>query len=137
MASQLRWGIPSTAGITKALLFALRGAPRSHLVAVANRDSGRARDCVAARGIPPVYRSYEELLADPNIDMVYIPLPHKRHAEGAVKAAPAGKHALVEQPLVTSRADLDAIEAAARDNHVVISRPSCRCTRCRPAWCWR
>jgi len=53
MASQLRWGIPSTAGITKALLFALRGAPRSHLVAVANRDSGRARDCVAARGIPP------------------------------------------------------------------------------------
>ena len=88
-------------------------------------------------GHPPVYRSYEELLADPNIDMVYIPLPHKRHAEGAVKAAPAGKHALVEQPLVTSRADLDAIEAAARDNYVVISRPSCRCTRCRPAWCWR
>lgn len=120
MPDKLRWGILSTAGITEAMIFALRGAPRSALLAVASRNPEKGRDFAERAGIPTAHGSYEDLLADPNIDAVYVPLPNTLHAEWAVKAAQAGKHVLVEKPIVTTVEELDAIEAAARDNRVVI-----------------
>ncbi len=120
MAQHLRWGILSTAAITEALIFALREAPRSELVAVASRDPGKARKFADEQGIPTAYGSYDELLADPQIDAVYMPVPNTMHGEWAVKAAQAGKHALVEKPLVTTVAGMEAVEAAAREHNVVI-----------------
>jgi xylose dehydrogenase (NAD/NADP) len=120
MTEHLRWGILSTARINEALIFALRHAPRSELVAVASRDWDKARAYAAEQGIPTAYGSYDELLAAPDIDAVYVPLPNSIHGEWAVKAAQAGKHVLVEKPIVTTLADLDAVEAAAQQNQVVI-----------------
>jgi xylose dehydrogenase (NAD/NADP) len=120
MTEHLRWGILSTARINEALIFALRHAPRSELVAVASRDWDKARAYAAEQGIPTAYGSYDELLAAPDIDAVYVPLPNSIHGEWAVKAAQTGKHVLVEKPIVTTLADLDAVEAAAQQNQVVI-----------------
>lgn len=102
------------------MIFALNGAPRSELVAVASRDAARGRDFAQREGIPVAHGSYDDLLADDNIDVVYVPLPNTLHSEWAVKAAQAGKHVLVEKPIVTRMDDLDAIEAAARENNVTI-----------------
>lgn len=120
MTNRLRWGILSTAGITEAMIFALKGAPRSDLVAVASRDVNKGRAFAEQNGIGTVHGTYDDLLGDAGIDVVYVPLPNALHGEWAVKAARAGKHVLVEKPIVTNLEDLDAIEAAGRDNHVVI-----------------
>ncbi|MEZ4706606.1 MAG: Gfo/Idh/MocA family oxidoreductase [Caldilineaceae bacterium] len=120
MTQKIRWGIISTANINKALLNPIRQAERSELSAVASRDGQRARDYAAAENIPKAYGSYEEMLADPDIDVVYNPLPNALHKEWTVKAAQAGKHVLSEKPLVTNLADLDAVEAAASANNVTI-----------------
>ncbi|MCB0085863.1 MAG: Gfo/Idh/MocA family oxidoreductase, partial [Caldilineaceae bacterium] len=92
MTQKIRWGIISTANINKALLNPIRQATRSELSAVASRDGQRARDYAAAENIPKAYGSYEEMLADPDIDVVYNPLPNALHKEWTVKAAQAGKH---------------------------------------------
>ncbi|MCB0094815.1 MAG: Gfo/Idh/MocA family oxidoreductase, partial [Caldilineaceae bacterium] len=120
MTQKIRWGIISTANINKALLNPIRQATRSELSAVASRDGQRARDYAAAENIPKAYGSYEEMLADPDIDVVYNPLPNALHKEWTVKAAQAGKHVLCEKPLVTNLADLAAVEAAANTNGVTI-----------------
>ncbi|MCB0086557.1 MAG: Gfo/Idh/MocA family oxidoreductase [Caldilineaceae bacterium] len=120
MTQKIRWGIISTANINKALLNPIRQATRSELSAVASRDGQRARDYAAAENIPKAYGSYEEMLADPDIDVVYNPLPNALHKEWTVKAAQAGKHVLCEKPLVTNLADLAAVEAAANANGVTI-----------------
>ncbi|MBE2267079.1 MAG: Gfo/Idh/MocA family oxidoreductase [Anaerolinea sp.] len=120
MTSKIRWGILSTAKINEALIFAMRSAPRSELVAVASRTPEAAQAYAAQNAIPIAYGSYEELLADPNIDVIYNPLPNKLHAEWTVKAAQAGKHVLLEKPLVTTMSDFDAIAAAAQAHNVVV-----------------
>jgi predicted dehydrogenase len=120
MQDKLHWGILSTAGINEAAIFAIDGASRSELVAVASRDAGKGRLYAADNHIQTSYGSYEELLADPKIDVVYVPLPNTLHAEWAVKAAKAGKHVLIEKPIVTTMEELDAVENAAKENNVVI-----------------
>ncbi len=120
MPNKLRWGILSTAKINDALIFAINGAPRSDLRAVASRTTEAAQAYASQRGIPIAYGTYAELLADPDIDVVYIPLPNKLHAEWTVKAAQAGKHVLLEKPLVTTLADFDAIASAAQAHNVVV-----------------
>ncbi len=120
MTSQIRWGIISTAGINKALLDPIRQARRSELVAVASRNEDRAQAYAQEQNIPKAYGSYEELLADPNVDVVYNPLPNSMHCAWTVKAAEAGKHVLCEKPLVTNMADFAKVEAAASANNVTI-----------------
>jgi predicted dehydrogenase len=116
----LRWGLISTAGINRALIPAVRASARSALVAVASRDLDRAQGYARQRDIPRVHGSYEDLLADPEVDVVYNPLPNSLHCEWTVKAAEAGKHILCEKPLAVTVEEVDRmIEAATRSNVVL------------------
>jgi D-xylose 1-dehydrogenase (NADP+, D-xylono-1,5-lactone-forming) len=117
---KIRWGLLSTANINTALLGPLRQSPRSELVAVASRDQAKANAYAQKHNIPKAHGSYEALLADPTIDVIYNPLPNKLHCEWTVKAADAGKHVLCEKPLVTTLEEFDQVEAAAQRNGVTI-----------------
>lgn len=116
----LRWGLISTAGINRALIPAIRASSRSELVAVASRSLDRARSYARQWGIPQAYSSYEELLAAPNVDVVYNPLPNSLHSEWTERAAEAGKHILCEKPLAVTMAEVDRMIEAAGRNRVVL-----------------
>jgi predicted dehydrogenase len=100
----LRWGLLSTAKINDALL----GAGNADVAAVASRDAERAEAYAAARGIPTAYGSYEALLADPAIDIIYVSLPNAMHLPWATRALQAGKHVLCEKPLSRRAAEVEA-----------------------------
>lgn len=116
----LRWGLISTAGINRAVIPPLRESERSELVAVASRDLERAHDYARQWDIPTAHGGYEDLLADPDVDVVYNPLPNTLHREWTVKAAEAGKHILCEKPLATTLDDVDAMIEAAERHGVVL-----------------
>jgi predicted dehydrogenase len=120
MPEKIRWGLLSTARINEALIEPIRQAERSELAAVASRDLAKAQGYAQERSIPKAYGSYEALLADPEVDVVYISLPNSLHCEWTVKAAEAGKHVLCEKPVVTTLAEMDQIEAAAAAYGVTI-----------------
>lgn len=117
----LHWGILSTARINRALIGPLNSSSRNRLVAVASRDSGRARAYALERKIPQYYGNYEALLEDADIDVIYNPLPNSLHAEWTIKAAQAGKHVLCEKPLALSVEEVEAMAAAGRAAGVVIA----------------
>jgi predicted dehydrogenase len=117
---RLRWGLLGTARINRAVIPALRASERSELVAVASRKRDKGEAYAREWGIPRVL-DYEQMLADPGIDVVYIPLPNSLHAEWTVRAARAGKHVLCEKPLAQSVEEVDAVAAAARSTGVVVS----------------
>jgi xylose dehydrogenase (NAD/NADP) len=119
-SDKVRWGILSTARINRALVGPLHTSPRSELLAVASRDGERAKDYADANAIPRAFGSYEDLLADPEIDAVYISLPNHLHCEWSVAAAVAGKHVLCEKPLVLTPQEMDRVEAAGRAHGVTI-----------------
>jgi predicted dehydrogenase len=111
---KLRWGVLSTARIGKnAVNPAIQRSGNGELVAVASRDADRARAFAEEGGIPTSYGSYEELLADENIDAIYNPLPNSLHKEWTVRAAEAGKHILCEKPLTLSAAECREMTRAA------------------------
>ncbi|MCL4302464.1 MAG: Gfo/Idh/MocA family oxidoreductase [Anaerolineae bacterium] len=120
MPDKIRWGLLSTANINDAVIEPIRQASRSELAGVASRSLDKAQAYAQAKGIPKAYRSYEELLADPNIDVIYNPLPNTLHCEWTVKAAQAGKHVLCEKPITPTLAELDQVEAAAKANKVTV-----------------
>ncbi len=120
MPATVRWGLLSTANINKALIGPIRQASRSELHGVASRDLAKAQAYAAAQGIPTAYGSYEDMLADPEIDAVYISLPNSLHCEWAVAAAEAGKHILCEKPLAVTLDEFDRMAAAAQANDVTL-----------------
>ncbi len=113
---RLGWGILGPGRIAPRIVRALDGNPRGELRAVAGRDPERARAFAARHGAPTVHPSFEALLADPAIDVVYIALPNGFHAEWSIRALDAGKHVLCEKPLALTPEDVDAIAAAAERN---------------------
>jgi predicted dehydrogenase len=117
---KLRWGLLSTARINRALLPPLRASDRNELSAVASRDLERAQVYAKERNIPRVFGSYEAMLADPDIDVIYNPLPNNMHPEWTVKAAQAGKHVLCEKPLANTVEEVDMIIDAAKKAGVVV-----------------
>jgi xylose dehydrogenase (NAD/NADP) len=117
----LKWGILGTARINRALIPPLNISPRNTLLAVASRDLARAQAYAAEKGIERAHGSYEALIADTEIDVVYISLPNNLHVEWSIKAAAAGKHVLCEKPLALSVVDVDRVEEAARRYNVVIA----------------
>ena len=108
----LRWGLLSTARINKALITPLTLSKRNKLAAVASRSQAKADTYAREHKIKRAYGSYEALLADPEIDVIYNPLPNHLHSEWSIKAVEAGKHVLCEKPLALSLADVDAMAAA-------------------------
>ena len=114
----VHWGMLSTAGIGRVAAQALADVPGAQFVAVAGRDRQRAVAYAAELGIPRSFGSYEELLADDEVDAVYVPLPIALHTEWTIKALQAGKHMLCEKPLAPTAAEaaacFDAAEAAGR-----------------------
>jgi xylose dehydrogenase (NAD/NADP) len=113
--SLIRWGVLSTSQhAANTWIPALKNAARGELAAVASRDEARGQPYARQHGIPKVYGSYEALLADPDIDAVYIPLPNSLHKTWAIHAAAAGKHVLCEKPLGLNAAEAEMMVAAAR-----------------------
>lgn len=105
---KVRWGVLGVAAIaTKKVIPGMRKSERTEVAAIASRDLSRAREAADRLGIEKAYGSYEELLADPEIDAIYNPLPNHLHVPWTAKAAEAGKHVLCEKPIA-----LTASEAA-------------------------
>jgi predicted dehydrogenase len=97
---RVRWGVLGAAKIAvEKVIPAMKKGEWSEIVAVASRDSDRARRAAGALGVPRSYGSYEELLADPEIEAVYNPLPNHLHVPWSIAAAEAGKHVLCEKPV--------------------------------------
>ena len=112
MPHKLRWGVLSTAAIgLKKVIPAMQQGQYTSVVAIASRDLAKAQEAATALGIPTAYGSYEELLADPNIDAVYNPLPNQLHVPWTVRAAEAGKHVLCEKPLSLTVAEAESLLA--------------------------
>jgi predicted dehydrogenase len=114
---RLRWGVLSTAriGRTKVIPGIQRGE-RSEVVAIASRDAAAARRVAGELGIPTAHGSYEALLADPDVEALYLPLPNHLHKPWTIAAARAGKHVLCEKPLaLTARDAEEMIEACDRE----------------------
>jgi predicted dehydrogenase len=116
MAVTLRWGLLSTANINQALLDSGHGG----IVAVASRSAERAEAYAREHGLERWHGSYEALLADPEIDAVYVPLPNSMHVEWSIKALEAGKHVLCEKPMSRHPADVErAFDVAEREGLVL------------------
>ena len=112
MSRKLRWGVLSTANIgIKKVLPAMQQGRLTTVTAIASRDLVRAKEAAAALGIPKAYGSYDELLADPDIDAIYNPLPNQLHVPWTAKAAEAGKHVLCEKPISMTVAEAKTLLA--------------------------
>src|SRR6185436_3063178 len=109
------------AHINRALITPLRASKRNHLLAVASRTQESADRYAREWKIPRAHGSYEALLADPEIDVIYNPLPNHLHAEWTIKSVEAGKHVLCEKPLALNEDEVDAIRAAARKHGRVVA----------------
>jgi xylose dehydrogenase (NAD/NADP) len=117
----LNWGLLSTARINRALIAPLRVSKRNNLLAVGSRTQESADQYAREWKIPRSHGSYEALLADPEIDVVYNSLPNHLHAEWTIKAVEAGKHVLCEKPLALSVDEVDTIQAAAHKHGRVVA----------------
>ena len=116
MARKVRWGIISTANIgMRKVIPGIQKSPHSEVVAIASRDPARAQRAAEELGIPKAYGSYAEMLADPDIDAVYNPLPNHLHVPLTLEAARAGKHVLCEKPIALDAADAERLLQAPKD----------------------
>jgi xylose dehydrogenase (NAD/NADP) len=118
---KLRWGLLSTARINRALIPAIRASQHSELAAVASRSQETAIQYARKEGISQAFGSYDDLLADPNIDVIYNPLPNHLHADWTIRAVQSGKHVLTEKPLALTAAEVDAIDRAARSTGKIVA----------------
>ena len=113
------WGVLGTARIgTDLVLPAMRASPLIELRAIASRSLDKAQRAARALDIPRAYGSYDELIADPDIEAVYNPLPNHLHVPLTLAAAAAGKHVLCEKPIALNAAEAQALRAAAQRVHI-------------------
>ena len=108
----VRWGVLSTANINRKVVPATQTADRCEVAAIGSRDLPRAEAAASEFRIARAYSSYEEVLADPEVDAVYIPLPNDLHERWTIAAAEAGKHVLCEKPLAMNAAEAERMIAA-------------------------
>ena len=114
----LRWGILATGGIAHAFASDLQTAGRT-IAAVGSRRPDAAREFADEFGIAAAHGSYEELVADPGVDVVYIATPHPYHAENALLALDAGKHVLIEKPFTLNAAEAERVRDRAAERGLV------------------
>ncbi|MEO7032718.1 MAG: Gfo/Idh/MocA family oxidoreductase [Polyangiaceae bacterium] len=120
MTRKLRWGIVSTGSIAGTLARALGKSRTGELLAVASRSQEAATRFATEHAVPRAYASYQQLLADPEVEVVYIATPHPSHAEWAIAAARAKKHILCEKPLAMNHREASAVVQVARENDVFL-----------------
>ena len=120
VAFPLRWGIIGTGWISAQWVMCLRACTGASVTAVAARSIDRAGEFAATYGIPSAYGSYAELVASPDVDVVYIGTINRLHREHGILAIEAGKHVLCEKPLAETAADGRAMYAAAEQHDVML-----------------
>jgi D-xylose 1-dehydrogenase (NADP+, D-xylono-1,5-lactone-forming) len=118
---RLNWGILSTSRINSEVMPGLQRSARNTVLAVASRDRDRAESFAKTYGLPVAYGSYEELLADPLIQCVYISLPNGLHGQWTTAALEAGKHVLCEKPLTPSEDEARALYELATRRGLVLA----------------
>jgi D-xylose 1-dehydrogenase (NADP+, D-xylono-1,5-lactone-forming) len=120
LTEPVRWGILSTANINRKVIPGAHASPDVELLAVASRERARAEEYAREWQIPRAYGSYDELLADTEIDAVYISLPNTLHCEWSIRALEAGKHVLCEKPLSRRARDVgEAFDASERTERLL------------------
>jgi predicted dehydrogenase len=130
---RLRWGMLSTALIGRSKVIpGIQRAANCEVVAIASRDRSLAERVATELAIPTAHGSYEALLADPNVDAVYIPLPNHLHATWSIAAAEAGKHVLCEKPLALTARDAERMIEAA--DHAGVRLMEAFMYRLHPSW---
>jgi predicted dehydrogenase len=113
--NKVRWGVLSTADIaTSKVIPAMQEGKYIQVTAIASRNLEKAKVAATQLGIPKVYGSYEELLADPDIDAIYNPLPNHLHVPWSIKALEAGKHVLCEKPIALTYVEAQRLADAAK-----------------------
>src|SRR5215211_5077094 len=113
MSEKVRWGVLGAAKIAvEKVIPSMQRGEWTEVVGLASRDRGRAERFARALDVPRVYGSYEELLADPDIEAVYNPLPNHLHVPLSIQAAEAGKHVLCEKPVGLNTAEVRQLIAA-------------------------
>jgi predicted dehydrogenase len=117
----VRLGILGTGGILARFLPGARQSSAIDIAAVASRDGERARSFAADEGIPRSHGSYDDLLADPDVDAVYIPLPNGMHHPWTMRSLAAGKHVICEKPYSTSAAEVDEAHDLAEASRLVLT----------------
>ena len=133
MQNKLRWGILSTAKIgLEHVIPAMQRGQLTSVTAIASRDLAKARQAASKLGIPTAYGSYEQLLADPEIDAIYIPLPNHLHVPWTAKAAEASKHVLCEKPLSLTAAEAETLLEVRARTGVQIAEAFM--VNCHPQW---
>ncbi|AQP44223.1 Gfo/Idh/MocA family protein [Tessaracoccus flavus] len=121
MSGAIRIGILGAAGITPtSLIEPAHTNPDVELAAVAARDRARAEEFAAEHGIARVVDSYEALVADPDIDAIYIPLPNSHHAAWTIRSLQAGKHVLVEKPFASNAEEAQRVAEVAAASELVV-----------------
>lgn len=122
MLDKIRWGIISTASIGRRRVTpAIQAASNSEVIAVASRSLESAQEYATELNIPKAYASYEELLADPDIDAIYNPLPNHLHAEWSIKCAEAGKATLCEKPFASDAPEAQTIVDAFAEKNILLA----------------
>ena len=117
----VRWGLIGASTIAREWVApAIQSQPESTVVAVASTDAERGRRFADGMGIPRAYSAVDDLLADPDVEAVYVSTTNERHAPQTIAAARAGKHVLCEKPLALTLADAHAMAAACREAGVVL-----------------
>jgi predicted dehydrogenase len=133
MPRKIRWGVLSTANIgLKKVIPGMQQGELTTIAAIASRDVMKAREAATALGIPTAYGSYEELLADPDLDAIYNPLPNHMHVPWTIRAAEAGKHVLCEKPISLTVAEAETLLAVRARTGVKIGEAFM--VRCHPQW---
>jgi len=121
MSAAVSWGFLSTANINDKLLAGAAESDRVEVIAVASRDAARAKAYARERGIERAYGSYEGLLADSDVEAVYISLPNSLHVEWSIRALEAGKHVLCEKPMSRRAEEVErAFDAAERAERLLM-----------------
>ncbi|MEO8131550.1 MAG: Gfo/Idh/MocA family oxidoreductase, partial [Bryobacteraceae bacterium] len=133
MANKIRWGVLGAAGIAvRKVIPAMQRSELAEVTAIASRSLAKAQAAAERLGIAKAYGSYRELLADPDIDAIYNPLPNHLHVPWSIKAAEAGKHVLCEKPIALSAAQaLELLEARDRTG---VRIGEAFMVRCHPQW---
>jgi predicted dehydrogenase len=113
--TKVRWGVLSTANIgVRKVIPAMQAGKYCEMMAISSRNLDKARAAAQPLGIPKAYGSYEELLADPEVDAIYNPLPNHLHVPWSIKALEAGKHVLCEKPIAMTAVEAQELLDAAR-----------------------